>query len=149
MARAAGAPELVRRGLPRSTAYQVLAGRRPSAETAALIATIIGDTDSATPPRSCARPGCDKPPRGRGRWCSPGCRKAVWRAKRRLAAHAVGGRWCRRCDTVRFGDLRVSCPVCENKDIVEVRAVQCATCGTLRVGDLTDPCPGCKEKAAR
>ncbi len=155
-ARHLGADELCRRtGLPRSTAYHVLAGRPPSSETAALVAGVLDDIEPADRDEAqtvggwhpCARSGCGRPVRGRRRWCTPGCRKAVERAQDRLMLHDVGGIRCRRCATVRFGDLRAPCPGCAER-AAEVFVVVCPGCGTERVGNTTGPCAVCEKGAA-
>ena len=148
-AKALGAKELNRRGVHRSTAYEVLAEhRRPSAETAALIAEIVRDTDTRAPTslwRPCARPGCPKIVKTPQLWCRPGCKKAVQRAEEALALHARGAKRCRRCDTIRYGSHTGSCPGCASRAWVEIDAVVCRYCGTLRVGDTTSNCPDCRE----
>jgi hypothetical protein len=144
-ARAIGADELVRHGVPRRTVQYLFAGRRPRAETAALMAAIIGQSAGAaqTQPRTCARPGCGNAVTGRQRWCRSACRKAVLRAAERAELHALGAVRCRRCSAIRYGDHAGPCPVCDGRAIVIVRPATCPQCGTQRVGDTNGPCPFC------
>ena len=154
-ARTLGTAELCRRtGLSKSTAYHLLAGRTPSPDTAALVAIAVEgvEVDSVTQRASiggwhpCARAGCDRLVRPRQRWCTPGCRKAVQRARERLVLQGVGGARCARCGTVRFGDRGSECPVCMGEGKPPVPTILCPGCGIERIGDTTSPCPICERK---
>jgi hypothetical protein len=147
-----GARELMKRtGLSQSTIYRLLAGETPSPVTASVVAdsiTFEEPPESEDCWRTCARPGCGLVVRTPRRWCSPGCKKAVQRARDALALHAVGGKRCRYCGAARFGDHRAPCPVCEGQRPIQVPAVVCHDCGVERVGDTTEPCPFCKSQEA-
>jgi hypothetical protein len=146
-ARVVGVEELARRGVPRTTAYYLLAGRLPAPDTAALVARVVADAegDGATigARRMCARPGCPSIVAAQRRWCSARCKKAVQRAADRVALHAGGAVRCPKCGTVRYGDHSGPCPGCDDRGAVEVLAVLCAECGIERVGDRDGPCPFC------
>jgi hypothetical protein len=147
-ARTLGAPELIRRGAPKSSAYNVLRGHHgASAQTQALIAMIVGETDSPNAPstlwRPCKRPGCPNFVKTPKLWCKTGCKKAVQRAEETLALHARGAKQCRRCETIRYGDHEGPCPTCVSHTAAVVNAIACRYCGTLRVGDASGPCPLC------
>ena len=152
-ARVVGAEELVRRGIPRRTAFYMLAGRPPGKETAALVGAVLEEAEAPLVVdedawRPCPRSGCSYQVRGRKRWCSPACRKAVQRARDRLDLHVLGAMRCRRCGAVRYGDKSGPCPACRGKGVVEVATVTCPSCGVDRVGDATGPCPFCGEQVA-
>jgi hypothetical protein len=144
-ARALGVDELVRRGVPRRTAYYVVAGRPPRPETAALVARAnrAQEAENLTGSglRTCARSGCGNVVTGRQRCCTAACTKAVQRAAERAALHALGAVRCRKCTAIRYGDHAEPCPVCEARAIVIVRPATCPQCGTQRVGDTDGPCP--------
>jgi len=150
-ARSIGAKELQRRsGLGRTTIYAVLTGRRPSVETAALFAQVVGEMAERPPPVSkmCARPGCPRAVRRRQRWCSDRCRKATSRARDRLALREIGATRCQTCAGVRFGDATGPCPICHGLGVVEAISHRCSNCGVERVGDTSGPCPFCRAEAA-
>jgi hypothetical protein len=149
-ARALGAPELIARGVKSSTAYSALAGRPPGPETAALIAAIVNGHEGDRPPSSslwhpCARPGCPKFVKSPTVWCTPGCKKAVERARDTLELHARGAKRCRRCGTIRYGATAGPCPECGGRKLTAIEGTECEICGAVRVGDATGACPVCEE----
>ncbi len=157
-ARTLGTAELCRRtGLARSTVYHLLAGRTPSPDTAVLVAMAVEgvEVDSVAQRASvggwhpCARTGCDRLVRARQRWCTPGCRKAVQRARERLVLQGVGGARCAKCGTVRFGDRGSECPVCMGDEKPSVLTILCPGCGVERVGDTSSPCRVCEKELRR
>jgi hypothetical protein len=132
-------------GVPERTARYVRSGRRPSPETAALLAEVLRDLEVLQGARSCARAGCDRRLTGRKRYCSDRCRKAVSRAREAVQLAAKGASRCRACGAVRYGDLRETCPGCAGRGAVEVEAVSCPGCGVARLAVTEGPCPFCEE----
>jgi len=146
-----GAPELIARGVPSTTAYAVISGNgQHTAETRALVTKIVNAPQAAPRGlwRPCACPGCRNIVKRPQVWCGPGCKKAVQRAEERFALHARSAKRCRRCGTIRYGDTNAPCPTCAQHVATVVDAISCRYCGSLRVGDTTGPCPVCQEASS-